>query len=147
MKVILKTNIKKLGKIGGLVNVSDGFARNFLFPQKMALRNTKENKEHFEKMRDEINAKETKKRDDALKLLDNLKNINIEFIKEADENNQLYGAVSIKEIQKFLEENNIKLLADDLKILEPIRSVGKHIIEINPYEGIIEKIKVNIKKA
>ena len=147
MKVILKTNIKKLGKIGDLVNVSDGFARNFLFPQKMALRNTKENKEHFEKMRDEINAKETKKRDDALKLLENLKNINIEFIKEADENNQLYGAVSIKEIQKFLEENNIKLLADDLKILEPIRSVGKHIIEINPYEGIIEKIKVNIKKA
>jgi len=147
MKVILKTNIKKLGKIGDLVNVSDGFARNFLFPQKMALRNTKENKEHFEKIRDEINAKETKKRDDALKLLDNLKNINIEFIKEADENNQLYGAVSIKEIQKFLEKNNIKLLADDLKILEPIRSVGKHIIEINPYEGIIEKIKVNIKKA
>ena len=133
MKVILKTNIKKLGKIGDLVNVSDGFARNFLFPQKMALRNTKENKEHFEKMRDEINAKETKKRDDALKLLDNLKNINIEFIKEADENNQLYGAVSIKEIQKFLEKNNIKLLADDLKILEPIRSVGNHIIEINPY--------------
>ena len=84
MKVILKTNIKKLGKIGDLVNVSDGFARNFLFPQKMALRNTKENKEHFEKIRDEINAKETKKRDDALKLLDNLKNINIEFIKEAD---------------------------------------------------------------
>ena len=147
MKVILQTNIKKLGKIGDLVNVSDGFARNFLFPQKMALRNTTENKEYFEKIRDEINAKETKKKDDALKLLDDLKNINIEFVKEADENNQLYGAVSIKEIQKFLEENNIKLLPDDLKILEPIKSVGKHIIEINPYEGIIEKIKVNIKKV
>ena len=60
MKVILTTNIKKLGIVGDLVNVKDGFARNFLFPQKMALRNTKNNKEYFDKIRDEINAKEAK---------------------------------------------------------------------------------------
>ena len=57
-----------------------------------------------------------RKKDNALILLNNLKDINIEFIKEADENNQLYGAVSKKEIQKFLEEKNIKLLSDDIKI-------------------------------
>ena len=80
-------------------------------------------------------------------LLNNLKDINIEFIREADENNQLYGAVSKKEIQKFLEENNIKLLSDDIKITQTIRSLGEHFIEINPYEGLIEKIKVFVKKA
>ena len=147
MKVILTTNIKKLGKVGDLINVKNGFARNFLFPQKKALRNTKNNKEYFDKIRDEINAKEAKNKDNALTLLNNLKEIKIEFIKEADENNQLYGAVKQKEIQKFLEEKNIKLLSDDIKIIQPIKSLGEHIIEVNPYEGLIEKIKVFVKKA
>ena len=142
MKLILTTSIKKLGKVGDLINVKNGFARNFLFPQKKALRNTKNNKEYFDKIRDEINAKEAKNKDNALKLLNNLKDLKIEFIKEADENNQLYGTVSKKEIQKFLEEKNIRLLSDDIKILQTIKSSGEHIIEINPYEGLIEKIKV-----
>ena len=147
MKVILTTNIKKLGKVGDLINVKNGFARNFLFPQKKALRNTKNNKEYFDKIRDEINAKEAKNKDNALILLNNLKDLKIEFIKEADENNQLYGTISKKEIQKFLEEKNIKLLSDDIKITQTIRSLGEHFIEINPYEGLIEKIKVFVKKA
>ena len=147
MKVILTTNIKKLGKVGDLINVKNGFARNFLFPQKKALRNTKNNKEYFDKIRDEINAKEAKNKDNALKLLNNLKDLKIEFIKEADENNQLYGTVSKKEIQKFLEEKNIRLLSDDIKILQTIKSLGEHIIEINPYEELIEKITVFVKKA
>ena len=147
MKVILTTNIKKLGKVGDLINVKNGFARNFLFPQKKALRNTKNNKEYFDKIRDEINAKEAKNKDNALILLNNLKDLKIEFIKEADENNQLYGTVSKKEIQKFLEEKNIRLLSDDIKILQTIKSLGEHAIEVNPYEGLIEKIKVFVKKA
>ena len=147
MKVILTTNIKKLGKVGDLINVKNGFARNFLFPQKMALRNTKNNKEYFDKIRDEINAKEAKNKDNALILLNNLKDLKIEFIKEADENNQLYGTVSKKEIQNFLEEKNIRLLSDDIKILQTIKSLGEHIIEVNPYEELIEKIKVFVKKT
>ena len=147
MKVILTTSIKKLGKAGDLINVKNGFARNFLFPQKKALRNTKNNKEYFDKIRDEINAKEAKNKDNALILLNNLKDLKIEFIKEADENNQLYGTVSKKEIQKFLEEKNIRLLSDDIKILQTIKSIGEHIIEINPYAGLVEKIKVFVKKA
>ena len=147
MKVILTTNIKKLGKVGDLINVKNGFARNFLFPQKKALRNTKNNKEYFDKIRDEINAKEAKNKDNALILLNNLKDLKIEFIKEADENNQLYGAVSKKEIQKFLEEKNFRLSLDDIKILQTIKSLGEHIIEINPYEELIEKIKVFVKKG
>ena len=147
MKVILTTNIKKLGKVGDLISVKNGFARNFLFPQKKALRNTKNNKEYFDKIRNEINAKEAKNKDNALILLNNLKDLKIEFIKEADENNQLYGAVSKKEIQQFLEERDIGLLSDDIKILQTIKSLGEHLIEVSPYEGLIEKIKVFVKKA
>ena len=147
MKVILTTNIKKLGKIGDLVNVKDGFARNYLFPYKMALRDTKKNKEYFDKIQDEINTKEEERKNHAINLLKNLKNLKIVFIKEADEKDQLYGSVNKKEIQNFLEDNDIKLLSDDIKIIEPIRSLGEHIIEVNPYEGLLEKIKVFIKKS
>ena len=146
MKIILTTNIKKLGKVGDLVNVKDGFARNYLFQQRMALRNTKNNIEYFEKIKGEIQEKENEKKENAVKLLETLKKIRIEFFKESDEKNQLYGSVSIKEIQLFLEENNIKLLSDDIKILEPIRSLGEHKIEVNPYEGLVEEIKVFVKK-
>ena len=86
-------------------------------------------------------------KDNALVLLNNLKDLKIEFIKEADENNQLYGAVSKNEIKNFLEEKNFKLLSDDIKIPQTIKSLGEHIIEINPYEGLIEKIKIFVKKA
>ena len=82
MKIILTTNIKNLGKVGEIVNVKDGFARNFLFPQKMALRNTKNNKEYFDKIKDEVNKKEEGKKENSLKLLKNLKNTKIEFIKD-----------------------------------------------------------------
>ncbi len=146
MKIILTTNIKKLGKVGDLVNVKNGFARNFLFPEKMALRNTKINQEHFDKIKDEINKKENEKKEKATKLVDSLKDIKIEFSKEADENNQLYGAVSKKEIQNFLHEKNIVLQSDDIKIIQPIKSLGEHKIEINPYVDLIEEIKVFVKK-
>ena len=100
MKVILKTNIKKLGNVGDQVSVKDGFARNFLFPNNMALRNTKFNLKHFEKIKDEINSKENEKKQKALSLIESVKNIKIEFVREADDKDQLYGAVSKKEINK-----------------------------------------------
>ena len=147
MKVILTANIKKLGKIGDLANVKDGFARNYLFPQKKALRENKKNLEYFEKIKEEIAAKEKIKKDNAETILNQLDKIKIQFKKEADEKDQLYGSVNKKEILNFLEDKDIKLLSDDIKIIQPIRSLGEHIIEVNPYEGLLEKIKVFIKKS
>ena len=146
MKVILTTNLKKLGKVGDLVNVKSGYARNFLFPKKFALRNNKENKEYFDKIKVEIDAKEEEKKENALTLLKKIKNLKLEFHKESDEKEQLYGSISKKEILNYLENKEIKILADDLKILQPIRTIGEHIIEINPYEDLVEKIKVFVKK-
>ena len=147
MKVILTTNIKKLGKVGDQVIVKDGFARNYLFPKKMALRNTKSNLEYYEKIKEDIDIKENQKKENAIELLNNIKSIKIEFTKEADDKDQLYGAISKKEIINFFVEKDIKLISDDLKILNPIRSLGEHDIEISPYDGLSEKLKVIIKKA
>ena len=146
MKVILTTNIKKLGKIGKLVKVKDGYARNFLFPNNMALRENKKNLETYEKIKEEIQIKENNKLEEAKKLLENIKKLKIEFKKEADENNQLYGSISKKEIINFLKEKEIKIFADDIRIPLAIRSLGEHQIEINPYEGIEESINISVNK-
>ena len=146
MIVILTTNIKKLGKIGDLVNVKDGFARNYLFPNKMALRKNKKNLEHYENIKDEMNKNEKIKLDNAKKLINDISNIKIIFKKEADEKDQLYGSISKKEIIDFLESNNIKVKSDDLIIRDPIKSIGKHEIEINPYIDVSKNFTVIVSK-
>lgn len=146
MKVILTTNVKKLGKVGDQVNVKDGFARNFLIPNNMALRDTKSNLNHFEKIKNDINKKENQKKQKALDLIEAVKKIDIKFIKEADDKDQLYGAISKKEIINFFHDKEIKLLSDDIKILQTIRNLGQHSIEVNPYEGITAELEVKVSK-
>ena len=119
---------------------------NYLLPKNMALRNNKVNKDYFDKIKEEINKKEKEKKNNAIEILEKVKKINISFKKESDEKDQLYGAISKKELIYFLNENNIKILSDDIKILEPIRSLGEHLIEITPYEGISKTIKVKVLK-
>ena len=146
MKVILTTNVKKLGKVGELVNVKDGYARNFLLPKKMALRENKKNLEYYEKIKEEIKINENNKLEQAKQTIENIKKLNIEFTREADEKGQLYGAISKKEILNFLKENEVKIHSDDVVIGEQIRSIGEHEIIVNPYTDIQEKVKITVHK-
>jgi len=146
MKVILTTNIKKIGKIGDLVDVKDGYARNFLFPNKMALRENKKNLEYYEKIKDEINIKENKKIEDAKKIIEKIKLLNIAFNREADEKDQLYGSISKKEIINFLKDNGIIIHSDDIEMQNSIRSLGEHQIVISPYLDISHTIVIKVNK-
>ena len=147
MKVILTTTIKKLGKIGDTVSVKTGYARNFLFPNNMALRENKKNKEYYEKIKDEMKKSEEAKLVEAKKLLEEINKIKILFNKEADEKDQLYGSISKKEIIDYLSENNLKVKSDDLIIKNQIKSIGEHKIEINPYEDITEEFTIVVNKS
>ena len=113
----------------------------------MALRDTKNNLQYYEKIKEEIIIKENEKKEKALNLIENIKKIEIKFTKEADEKNQLYGAVSKKEIINFLSEKNINLLSDDIKIIKSIRSLGEHTISVNPYVGIEAEIKISVLRT
>ena len=146
MKVILTTNVKKLGKVGELVSVKDGYARNFLLPNKMALRENKKNLEYYEKIKEEIKINENNKLEQAKQTIENIKKLNIEFSKEADEKGQLYGAISKKEILNFLKENEVKIHSDDIILSEQIKSIGDHEIIVNPYTDIQETIKITVNK-
>ncbi len=146
MKVILTTTIKNLGKVGDKVTVKPGYARNYLFPNNMALRENKKNAEYYEKIKDEIEQNEKTKIRDAKSLIENVKKINISFSKEADEKDQLYGSISKKEIIDYLAKEKIKVKSDDLIIKNQIRSIGEHIISINPYAGITEEFTIKVNK-
>ena len=146
MKIILTTNIKKIGKIGDLVNVKDGYARNFLLPKKMALRENKKNLDYYEKIKEEIKIKENNKLELAKKTIEDIKKLNIHFNKEADEKGQLYGAISKNEIINLLKENGIKIHSDDIIISAQIRSIGEHEILVNPYIDIKQSILIKVSK-
>ena len=146
MKVILTTNIKKLGKIGDLVIVKDGYARNFLFPNGMALRENKKNLEHYEKIKDDIKNKEEMKLKEAQSVIEKIKSLKIIFNKEADEKDQLYGSISKREIINYLKENKITIHPDDLDMKNVIRTLGKHEIVINPYMGISHNLTITVNK-
>tara|TARA_B100001057_G_C22675631_1_gene881682 strand:- start:165 stop:608 length:444 start_codon:yes stop_codon:yes gene_type:complete len=146
MKVILTTNIKKLGKIGDLVNVKDGFARNYLFPNNMALRNTEKNSNHYENIKDNMFENEKIKLNLAENLIKDISKLKIIFNKEADDKDQLYGSISKKEILDFLLDKNIKIKSDDLILKQPIKSLGEHEIEINPYIDISKVFSLTVKK-
>ena len=146
MKVILTTTIKKLGRLGETVSVKPGYARNFLFPNNMALRENKKNIEHYDKIKDEIKIKEEAKLTEARKLLEEIRKIKIHFSREADEKDQLYGSISKKEIIDYLSNNNLKVKSDDLVIKNQIKSIGEHTIEINPYENITEEFLIKVNK-
>ena len=146
MKIILTTTIKKLGKIVDIVSVKPGYARNFLFPNNMSLRENKKNVQHFEKIKDEMKKNEDIKLNNAQKLIDGIKKIKVIFNREADEKDQLYGAISKKEIIEYLENNDLKVRHDDILIKNQIKSIGEHKIEINPYEDITEEILITVNK-
>ena len=146
MKVILTTNIKKLGKIGDLVEVKNGYARNFLFPNNMALRNSKKNLEYYNNIKEEIKNKEEKKLEEAKNIILKIKNLNVEFSKEADEKDQLYGSISKKEILDKFKENEISIHSDDIIMKNPIRTLGEHEISVSPYLNITHTLKIKVNK-
>ena len=146
MKVILTTNIKKLGKIGDLVEVKNGYARNFLFPNNMALRDSKKNLEYYNNIKEEIKNKEDKKLEEAKSIIEKIKNLNVEFHKEADEKDQLYGSISKKEILAQFKENEILIHSDDIEMKNPIRTLGEHEISVSPYLNITHTLKIKVNK-
>ena len=146
MRVILTTNIKKIGKIGDLVEVKNGYARNFLFPNNMALRENKKNLEYYNQIKEEIKNKEAKKLEEAKNIIEKIKSLNVEFSKEADEKDQLYGSISKKEIINKFKENEINIHSDDIDMKNPIRTLGEHEIKVSPYLNISHTLKIKVNK-
>ena len=145
MKVILKADIKGVGKKNEVINASDGYARNFLFPKDFAV---EANAENMSKLKAQESSKKFQKdveREEAKKLAEKLGKIMVTIKVKAGENGKIFGGVSSKEITDNLEKEH-KLKIDKKKILlkETIKTLGTHMIEVKLFDGVNGTIKVNI---
>ena len=137
MKVILKENIKGVGKKDEIINASDGYARNFLFPKNLAV---EANAENLSKLKAKNESKEYQKEQEkeaAKKIADKMAKIQLKIQVKAGENGKIFGGVSSKEIAENLDKKKI-----DLK--ETIKTLGVRTVEIKLYEGVIGKLKIDV---
>ncbi len=145
MKVILKDNIKGVGKKDEIINVSDGYARNFLFPKNLAVEANADNMAKLKAKQDSNNYRKEQEKQSCRELADKLSRIMLTISVKAGENGKIFGGVSSKEIADTLQKTH-QITVDKKKVdlKEPIKELGVRTIEIKLYEGIIAKVKVNV---
>ena len=145
MKVILQTDVKGMGKRGEIVNASDGHARNYLFPKKLAIPADKQNlNEWSAKKSSEAHKKELEKKD-AIRIKEKLEKQVLSMKVKAGENGKTFGSITSKEISENVEAQ-FKEKVDKKKIVmqEPIRAIGTYIVDLKLFEGVICKLTISV---
>lgn len=145
MKVILKDNVKSIGKKDEVVNVSDGYARNFLFTKGLAIEATPGNLAQLKTKKDSEQFKKDTEKEEAKKLAEKLSKIKLEFKVKTGENSKVFGGVSSKEIaEKLDKECQIKIDKKKIELKETIKTLGITNVSVKLYEGVIGNIKVQV---
>lgn len=145
MQVILLESLNKLGKAGEVVTVKDGYANNFLIPEKKAIVANKKNKDALEGRMAEINANNEKKIQEAQSIKSKIDEMNIEIVSEANDQGALYGAITQKQIVESVHSKGVEIKSD-MVFLAPIKSVGEFKVSIKLYEEIESIINLTVIK-
>ena len=130
MEVILLERIARLGQMGDVVRVKDGFARNFLLPRGKALRATDENRTRFEKMKSELEARSLTLKTDADQVAGKLDGKSFTVLRQASESGQLFGSVSPRDLVTLLGEGGFRVNRNQLALNAPIKTIGQHKVPI-----------------
>ena len=145
MKVILTQDVKGLGKKDQLVNASDGYARNYLLPKKLAVEPTANNINLMNQKNESIRNKKIKDIELAQKVVEKLKEIDLDFKVKTGDNGKLFGAITSKEIAQELNDRyGIEVDKKKVVMAEPIKCVGSYEVEIKLYANISGKLKVSV---
>ena len=145
MKVILKADIKGVGKKDQVINASDGYARNFLFPKNLAVEANAENMSKLKGMQDSKAFKKSQEKEEAERTADKLSKILLKIIVKSGANGKIFGGVSSKEIAENLEKQyQIKVDKKKIDLKETIKTLGTITVDIKLFEGVIGKVKVDI---
>lgn len=147
MKVILQKDVKDLGKVGDLVNVSEGFARNLLFPRKLALEATEKRVNEYNHLKRVADSKKKKALSERQELLNKIKGSTVAFKLNAGENDKLFGTVTTTDISKGLEKLGFSVDRKDIHLAEPIKVLGTHKATIRYAEGLETQIQVAVERA
>lgn len=148
MKVILQKDVKDVGKVGDLVSVSQGFARNFLFPRKLASEATEKRIKEWEHLKRVAEAKKVKAVSERQAIVNKINGINISFKLSAGvDNDKLFGSVTTSDISNELEKNGFSIDKRDIHLTEPIRHLGQHQAIIRMGENLEAKITISVDRA
>lgn len=146
MKVILKQDVKDLGKVGDLVNVSGGYARNFLFPRKMAAEATEKRMKEFNHWQRMAESRKKAIMADRKKMLDALSSVQLVFKLQAGEGDKVFGSVTNKDISDELERQGHMVDKRDISLSEPIKVLGQHKANIKLGEGLEQEVVISVER-
>lgn len=145
VKVILKEDIKGVGKKDEVINASDGYARNFLFPKKLAVEANAENMSKLKAKQDSHAFKKSQEKEEAERIAEKLSKILVKIKVKAGANGKIFGGVSSKEIAENLEaQYQIKVDKKKIDLKDTIKTLGTFTVDIKLFEGVIGKVKLNV---
>ncbi len=147
MQIILLERVENLGVIGDQVTVKPGYARNYLLPQKIALRATKENLAYFETQKVQLEADNLKQRKEAEKIAEKMKSLELIMIRQAGEGSQLYGSVNANDIAKAITEQGFTIKRTQIALDHPIKMLGLHQARVNLHPEVSVSISLNVAKS
>lgn len=146
MEVILLERVAKLGQMGDIVRVRDGFARNYLLRQGKALRATKENRSRFEKMKVELEARNLEQKKEADKIAQRLDGQSFTVLRQAAEGGQLYGSVSPRDLAALVTDAGIGVSRAQVALHAPIKTIGLHRVPISLHPEVEATINVTVAR-
>ncbi|AIF81752.1 50S ribosomal protein L9 [endosymbiont of Acanthamoeba sp. UWC8] len=148
MQVILIESVDKLGKIGEIVNVADGFGRNYLLPRKKAIRATKDNIAYVEQQRATIEAENLKKQEAAEELSQKLVGVGVVIVRQAAEDGRLYGSVTARDIVNAVKVvSEIVISPDSVVITSKFKEIGVYEVTLNLHAEVKAKIALSIART
>jgi len=147
MDVILLERVEKLGAIGDVVKVKDGFARNFLLPRKKALRANEANKKVFEANRERIVADNAARRTDAEAEAKTLEGVSVTLIRQSSNTGQLYGSVAVRDLVEALVADGHKVDKSQIVLDRPIKAIGLYDVKVALHPEVAVTVKVNVARS
>ena len=145
--LILLERVENLGQMGQLVKVKPGFARNYLLPQKKALRATKENLAYFESQRAQLEANNLHRKSEATEIGGKLEGLSVVVVRQAGESGQLYGSVSARDIAEAVSEAGFTIEKRQVVLERPIKSLGLHSVRIVLHPEVFAGITANVAQS
>ena len=147
MDIILLERIENLGQMGDVVSVKSGYARNFLFPRKKALRASESNLQHFQTQRKELEAENLKRKSEAEDIANRLNGLKVAIIRSAGEAGQLYGSVNARDIADSVSDNGFKIARNQVVIDRPFKLLGIFDIRIRLHPEVDAFVSVNVARS
>ena len=147
MEVILLERVEKLGQMGEVVRVKDGFARNFLLPRKKALRATDANRKRFENDRADLELHNLQMKSEAEQIATRMAGVAVIVVRQAGDTGQLYGSVSNRDVSEALIEAGYKVDRRQVVLDTPIKTLGVHAVRVNLHPEVAIMVGVNVARS